>query len=75
VGDNRDNPNDHRCWVQTPQTDNKNVTRFLPTFPSTCPYVTSVGGTTDIPETSIYFSGGGFSDYVRVHSPSQLSEY
>jgi len=38
--------------------------RFLPTFPSTCPWVTSVGGTTGIdPEEAARFSGGGFSVY------------
>jgi tripeptidyl-peptidase-1 len=44
--------------------------RFVPSFPSTCPYVTSVGGTTaatgslgSFPEeTSLFFSSGGFSD-------------
>ncbi|KAI5248026.1 subtilisin-like protein [Aureobasidium subglaciale] len=42
--------------------------RFIPEFPSTCPYVTSVGATMDFkPEvvayhSSGYASGGGFSD-------------
>ncbi|KAH9010010.1 subtilisin-like protein [Lactarius hengduanensis] len=36
--------------------------QFLPTFPSTCPWVTSVGGTTGYnPEIAASFSGGGFS--------------
>lgn len=35
---------------------------FGPTFPSGCPFVTSVGGTTGIPETSAPFSSGGFSN-------------
>ena len=26
--------------------------------------VTAVGGTTDVPETAIFFSGGGFSNFV-----------
>ncbi|KAJ3785777.1 family S53 protease-like protein [Lentinula aff. detonsa] len=43
------------------------ASRFVPTFPSGCPYVTSVGATRlDIlkgKETSAEFSGGGFSDY------------
>ncbi|KAJ7639280.1 tripeptidyl peptidase A [Roridomyces roridus] len=43
--------------------DGSNQTRFIAQFPSTCPYVTSVGGTTSIPEVSAGFSGGGFSDY------------
>ncbi|KAH9947173.1 family S53 protease-like protein [Amylocystis lapponica] len=38
-------------------------TTFLPTFPSGCPYVTSVGATTGInPETAAAFSAGGFSN-------------
>ncbi|KAF8270543.1 subtilisin-like protein [Lactarius quietus] len=37
--------------------------RFLPTFPATCPWVTSVGGTTDFPEVAAELSVGGFSDY------------
>jgi tripeptidyl-peptidase-1 len=43
--------------------DGKNTTRFLPTFPASCPYVTAVGGTHYVePESAIYFSSGGFSD-------------
>lgn len=43
--------------------DGKNTTRFLPTFPAACPYVTSVGGTFGIlPEQAVSFSSGGFSD-------------
>jgi len=43
--------------------DGKNTTRFLPTFPASCPYVTSVGGTYQIdPEVVVDFSSGGFSD-------------
>ncbi|KAI9453962.1 subtilisin-like protein [Lactarius psammicola] len=42
--------------------------RFLPIFPASCPYVTSVGGTTSIkPEVEVEvaakISGGGFSNY------------
>ncbi|KAF8260176.1 subtilisin-like protein [Lactarius quietus] len=41
---------------------------FLPMFPSSCPYVTSVGGTTggkanQNPEVAASISGGGFSNY------------
>ncbi|KAI9045526.1 S53 family peptidase [Aspergillus affinis] len=40
-----------------------NTTRFQPTFPASCPFVTSVGGTYGIkPEKAIGFSGGGFSE-------------
>ncbi|KAH9057226.1 subtilisin-like protein [Lactarius vividus] len=36
----------------------------VPTFPSTCPWVTSVGGTTGYnPEVAASLSGGGFSVY------------
>lgn len=43
--------------------DGKNTTRFLPVFPASCPYVTSVGGTTGTnPELAVDFSSGGFSD-------------
>ena len=43
--------------------DGKNTTRFLPIFPASCPFVTSVGGTWHVePEEAIYFSSGGFSD-------------
>ncbi|KAH8981879.1 subtilisin-like protein [Lactarius akahatsu] len=38
--------------------------RFVPEFPSSCPYLTSVGGTTEYePEVAAPLSGGGFSDY------------
>jgi tripeptidyl-peptidase I len=44
--------------------DGTNTTRFTPTFPGACPYITSVGGTTSIsPEKAVSFSSGGFSDY------------
>jgi len=42
-----------------------NCTTFIPTFPSGCPFVTSVGATQSIPETSASFSGGGFSNIFR----------
>lgn len=42
--------------------DGKKTTRFLPVFPAACPYVTSVGGTVNIPERAVPFSSGGFSD-------------
>ncbi|KAK2865286.1 Tripeptidyl-peptidase sed3 [Arthroderma sp. PD_2] len=41
----------------------RKVTRFNPTFPASCPFVTSVGATFRInPERAISFSSGGFSD-------------
>ncbi|KAJ7508833.1 peptidase S8/S53 domain-containing protein, partial [Mycena galericulata] len=37
---------------------------FQPVFPSSCPFVTSVGGTARVnPEVAVSFSGGGFSRY------------
>jgi len=39
-------------------------TVFVPTFPSTCPFVTSIGATTGFsPETAASFSSGGFSNF------------
>ena len=35
---------------------------FLPTFPSGCPFMTSVGATTGTTETAATFSSGGFSN-------------
>ncbi|PBP20067.1 subtilisin-like protein [Diplocarpon rosae] len=44
--------------------DGKNTTQFTPTFPGTCPYVTSVGGTQAVsPEIAWVDSTGGFSNY------------
>ncbi|KAI0645469.1 family S53 protease [Trametes meyenii] len=43
-------------------------TTFLPTFPSGCPFMTSVGATTGIPETSASFSSGGFSNFFAQPS-------
>jgi tripeptidyl-peptidase-1 len=43
--------------------DGKKTTRFLPFFPTACPYTTSIGGTEGInPEHAVKFSTGGFSD-------------
>lgn len=49
--------------------DGTNSSTFLPEFPSTCPYITSVGATKFIPEVVAtdagngFVSGGGFSRY------------
>ncbi|KAL4982142.1 peptidase S8/S53 domain-containing protein [Aspergillus falconensis] len=44
--------------------DGKNTTHFPPQFPASCPWVTAVGGTNGTsPESGVYFSSGGFSDY------------
>ncbi|KAE9405293.1 family S53 protease [Gymnopus androsaceus JB14] len=49
-------------------SQNQSCTTFVPTFPSTCPYVTSVGSTNltvagNPTETAATFSAGGFSNY------------
>ncbi|KAH9012922.1 subtilisin-like protein [Lactarius hengduanensis] len=50
------------CLVQDSSGNSR--FQFLPTFPSTCPWVTSVGGTTGYnPEVAASLSGGGFSAY------------
>ncbi|KXN92351.1 Tripeptidyl-peptidase sed3 [Leucoagaricus sp. SymC.cos] len=56
VGDGSTDPNHHQCHTN----DGRNVTRFMPSFPATS---TAVGGTNNIPEEAVFFSGGGFSDY------------
>lgn len=44
--------------------DGKDTPMFIPTFPNTCPWVTSVGATTmNIPIAAASFSAGGFSNY------------
>jgi tripeptidyl-peptidase I len=70
--------------------DGKNTTTFLPQFPSSCPYVTSVGATKNFePEVAAlddrfspaFTSGGGFSNYFPRPKyqdkaiPSYLSKY
>ncbi|THV07777.1 subtilisin-like protein [Dendrothele bispora CBS 962.96] len=43
--------------------DGQNKTQFQPAFPASCPFVTTVGGTTRVnPEIVADFSGGGFSN-------------
>ncbi|KAJ7111426.1 family S53 protease [Mycena epipterygia] len=49
-------------------TQPQTCTTFVPTFPSDCPYVTSVGGTSGIVETAVNFSSGGFSNYFATPS-------
>ncbi|KAH9949260.1 family S53 protease [Amylocystis lapponica] len=45
-------------------TSYSNCKTFVPTFPNSCPYVTSVGGTAELePQVAIPSSGGGFSNY------------
>ncbi|KAI0355318.1 tripeptidyl peptidase A [Trametes cingulata] len=58
VGDGEEDPALQECFTN----DGRNVTRFVPLFPPSCPFVTAVGGTIHVPETAVFFSGGGFSD-------------
>ncbi|KIW84095.1 hypothetical protein Z517_03341 [Fonsecaea pedrosoi CBS 271.37] len=60
--------------------DGRNRTRFMPQFPASCPWVTSVGGTGQVqPEIAERMSGGGFSDvfarpdYQREHVETYLN--
>ncbi|KAJ3729753.1 family S53 protease [Lentinula raphanica] len=49
---------------------------FIPTFPSSCPFVTSVGATqlnSECKETSAQFSSGGFSNYFTRSSYQNAS--
>lgn len=42
----------------------QDCTTFIPVFPGTCPYITSVGGTQGVnPEVAASLSSGGFSNY------------
>ncbi|KAG5653561.1 hypothetical protein H0H81_012250 [Sphagnurus paluster] len=59
VGDNNADPATQTCFTN----DGRNATRFVPIFPAACPFVTAVGGTNNVPESAVFFSGGGFSDY------------
>ncbi|KAI0284759.1 subtilisin-like protein [Russula brevipes] len=44
--------------------DGTSRVQFIPAFPASCPFVTTVGGTTGVnPEVAVDFSGGGFSNY------------
>ncbi|KAJ3729755.1 family S53 protease-like protein [Lentinula raphanica] len=43
-------------------SQSQSCSTFIPTFPSGCPFLTSVGATQDVTETSASFSSGGFSN-------------
>ncbi|KAI0306132.1 subtilisin-like protein [Multifurca ochricompacta] len=52
--------------------------QFLPTFPASCPWVTTVGGTTSVnPEVAASLSTGGFSNYFARpdYQDSTVSHY
>ncbi|KAJ3511463.1 hypothetical protein NMY22_g15638 [Coprinellus aureogranulatus] len=58
--------------------DGTNQVVFQPSFPASCPWVTTVGGTTDInPEVGVNFSGGGFSRYFArpAYQANAVSNY
>ncbi|VDB96608.1 unnamed protein product [Peniophora sp. CBMAI 1063] len=59
VGDGDSNPATTDCFTN----DGTNTRTFLPLFPASCPFITSVGGTINVPEVAVDFSGGGFSNY------------
>ncbi|KAI0316450.1 tripeptidyl peptidase A [Amylostereum chailletii] len=59
VGDGDPDPTTSECLTN----DGRNITQFIPGFPASCPFVTAVGGTIDVPEVAVFFSGGGFSNY------------
>ncbi|KAJ7749422.1 family S53 protease [Mycena metata] len=44
----------------------QSCTDFIPTLPSDCPYITSVGSTGGITEVGSSFSSGGFSNYFGI---------
>ncbi|KAJ7062765.1 family S53 protease-like protein [Mycena amicta] len=52
----------------TVKGENCTLTSFIPTAPSDCPFVTSVGSTTQIVEVAASFSSGGFSNYFPIPS-------
>ncbi|KAF8969344.1 subtilisin-like protein [Flammula alnicola] len=58
VGDGNPDPATQTCITN----DGRNLTKFIPAFPAS---ITSVGGTSHIPEVAVatFFSGGGFSNY------------
>ena len=66
VGDGYFDPQNTTCY----SNDGQNRLMFLPMFPASCPFVTSVGATHFYPagtakeETAAGFSGGGFSNLV-----------
>ncbi|KAF8148116.1 family S53 protease-like protein [Mycena galopus ATCC 62051] len=49
-------------------SQSQSCTTFIPTLPSDCPFVTSVGATTGITETAASFSAGGFANYFAIPS-------
>ncbi|KAI0691960.1 family S53 protease [Cerioporus squamosus] len=59
-------------------SQSSSCSKFVPTFPSGCPFMTSVGATQGInPETAADFSSGGFSNYFGIpdYQTSAVSGY
>ncbi|KAK2466005.1 hypothetical protein APHAL10511_001646 [Amanita phalloides] len=75
VGDGNMDLATQKCFTNTGRKERK----FIPQFPSSCPYVTSVGATQHIPEIAVsrFFSGGGFSNYFKrpAYQDKHVKEY
>ncbi|KAJ7811311.1 family S53 protease-like protein [Mycena olivaceomarginata] len=58
-------------------SQSQSCTTFIPTLPSDCPFITSVGATGGITETAASFSSGGFSNYFAIPSyqTADVSKY
>ncbi|KZO99708.1 subtilisin-like protein [Calocera viscosa TUFC12733] len=64
-GDSGVGPSADECY----SNDGTDTQMFIPNFPASCPYVTTVGATTSTgPEIAASFSGGGFSNYFAQPS-------
>ena len=60
------------------QTNNgTNLPTYDPQFPGTCPYITAVGGTQNLPEVAWDASSGGFSNYFARpwYQDTAVNEY
>ncbi|KAF8263238.1 subtilisin-like protein [Lactarius quietus] len=58
--------------------DSSGNVQFIPFFPASCPWVTGVGGTTNLlPENGLEASGGGFSNYFKIppYQKKDVSDY
>ncbi|KAF8330248.1 subtilisin-like protein [Amanita rubescens] len=63
VGDGNPDPGNQTCFTN----DAHHRHQFIPAFPASCPFVTTVGATQHYPEIAVsrFFSGGGFSNYFK----------
>jgi len=75
VGDGDPDPATQQCFTN----NGKNQTKFIPRFPASCPFVTTVGATEQFPEVAAFnfFSGGGFSNYFKrpLYQLGQVDSY